>query len=798
MIKDTNFSKSLFLADKLGGTKGMQNITILKSIFGHLKTSWQHQINISECKTDGSTKLEESLIDVTSCEVQIVNCTFYNKTKANSGAAILKSINSHVKIISSNFYKNDALDGLLQIQNKSHLHLESSTFTSNGNFLLLSSAIITVQSNSTVCISICTFAYNTGFYGSCLFCDNNTTVITEKTYFTSNLAVKGGVIFCSAALYEINVDKSTSKYKYFSNWKRITSYEEENVLLSKLVINDCHFLDNTAYNKGGVLFIHGSSFQIAITSSRFSNNAAFYKGGSMYIQGTSALSVSILINDCEFKYCGVFAGGAICAKQAMVKIYNSLFTTTQGGYIVASQHSIVFITNCTLKESTDLGGYIYIYQSVVLKIENSIFDTSNFIAGAYIDATDTCSVTIIRSYFTNGIYFGFYTIVLNIQNNINLIVADSIFDGINLNVLSASQNITVSFTNCTFHKISGVTASHNARVNIMNSRITECLNIYQLFAFIEISDNSHLNISDTNITGNHLSEDRSFVNIQRDSTMILSNCFYERNSMPSHLIVSGNTYVTISNCSFSDNTVVQGIHTNVQGFLHLDKSLAYISQCSFTNTTLNVNAAILSVKSSQISVQGSIFEYNYYTGVFLVGTALVTTQSSKSLILIDSSFSNNIQMYFTVQMVADKTMANSYLFIKNCSFEEVDADSIYTENIKDIIILHSSFQYSLWWIGERMSINIRKAQSVRLWKSTFHKMRNSFPFYFRNDPSVPHSVELFTWNSMFYYEKTELKTNADNFLTQAKSLRFITKDSLTKIFYEEISYTSRKYLFIDI
>ena len=141
-----------------------------------------------------------------------------------------------------------------------------------------------------------------------------------------------------------------------------------------------------------------------------------------------------------------------------------------------------------------------------------------------------------------------------------LTAIDVVFEttgGFSLTVLSASHNVIANFLHCVFIKISGFRISHKGNVYINSSRISGCINTLQLKALIEVLDESHLHISNSNITDNSVLETSSMISLQVMSTLLLSHCLYQGNSMASHLVAADNTTVIITSCTFINNTVAE-------------------------------------------------------------------------------------------------------------------------------------------------------------------------------------------------------------------------------------------------
>ena len=158
VIKDANLSESHIHVTKPLQQKHQKMVNISNSTFLHVNISTGYQIEISQCVINGTSKMKTALIDIMNCDLTMVNCTFFNIIATKSGPAILKAVDSQIKMSGIGCYENDASNGLIRIQNNSQLYLEGSVFENNANDLLFfSSAILSVKNNATIHISHCTF-----------------------------------------------------------------------------------------------------------------------------------------------------------------------------------------------------------------------------------------------------------------------------------------------------------------------------------------------------------------------------------------------------------------------------------------------------------------------------------------------------------------------------------------------------------------------------------------------------------------------------------------------------------------
>ena len=146
------------------GPQKVKFVDISNSTWGQLKVSGAFHVSILDCTIDGTTILDNSLLEVMDCSLNIANSIFQNLTKKNSGPAIVNAINSQIQLHEITCSNNYPLNGLIQIMNGSYLSIDGSVFEDNGNNIL-SSAVVTVKFNSSVDFSNCVFNGNVALYG---------------------------------------------------------------------------------------------------------------------------------------------------------------------------------------------------------------------------------------------------------------------------------------------------------------------------------------------------------------------------------------------------------------------------------------------------------------------------------------------------------------------------------------------------------------------------------------------------------------------------------------------------------
>ena len=249
------------------------------------------------------------------------------------------------------------------------------------------------------------------------------------------------------------------------------------------------------------------------------------------------------------------------------------------------------IANSSFKRSV----FKEITQTVKLHVTHCTFqcENTNGIFGGH-----NSSVVVIHSHFNkcgNSSSFNCLTIL----SFSTLDVLKTVIESFYLQVLLLAYNARATFANCLFQA-----GLEESSLSTINRTITYCNDLHlsiDLETIISLSDRCHLQISDSNITVIKVNGTKSFINSAKESTLILSNCLYARNTMSSHLVVSGNSSVTISNCQLIDNTA-----PHVYGIFTTESCNIAIMNSHFVRNT----GKVLVIKQGVIHVEGSTFKWN--------------------------------------------------------------------------------------------------------------------------------------------------------------------------------------------
>ncbi|MBQ4569301.1 MAG: hypothetical protein IJA62_04535 [Ruminococcus sp.] len=311
--------------------------------------------------------------------MELTNCTFTNN-KGNLGGAVILSAQDSVAdtglgtfatIKDCNFVGNNAVanegsggnGGALYITRKSETIISRCRFEEN--VAETNAGAVAAHSEAHVDMVDCEFVKNTGNLGGAMYTSSGSKVELKNILFDSNKTVlkengsggNGGAVYVSLATPSFeNVD----------------------------------FINNSAANHAGAVYMHATTLEFDNTC-EFDSNSAAAHGGAFYLtyrnleDGTKDGSV-LKVSDIDFKNNSALAGGAISIRSGCdADLTNVKFTSNraigtekdaQGGGAVYVGFGSLTLDNVTAKDNSSLG-----YGGVV----NSVASTVDVISGSYQD-----------------------------------------------------------------------------------------------------------------------------------------------------------------------------------------------------------------------------------------------------------------------------------------------------------------------------------------------------------------------------------------------------------------------------
>ena len=401
-----------------------------------------------------------------------------------------------------------------------------------------------------------------------------------------------------------------------------------------------------------------------------------------------------------------------------------------------------------------------------------------------INRVTNSAVVVAHSHFYRCGILSRVTACFSSTSSSNLDVSDTVFEYVDSQVVMAQERNHITFTNCLFQATGGFSALRTnisiTNSTIMHSYVSHLLSESQ--AFIELSDRCYLHIYDSNITHNNLTTGRPFVNINTKSTMTMLNCLYARNIMSHHLVASKNTHVSVADCQFVNNEVINDGQIYI-GIVKTDYSNIVINNSHFFRNTGNV----LTFIHSTINVQGSSFNHN----IFDYADNLITAEFSHSVNFTNSLFRHNVVLS-VLYVSSEEVLPHSYLQLYNCSFKYNQVFGVAVEARYLVDVIFDKVSDQSWEDDEGISVECVK--TVRIQDSMFSGGLD-FQFYFLCDtfslfPQC--STKLLTLQSNFSNTKGTLETNTIHFLNKAKSMGVIDFEDDITVRQEETKYASSK------
>ncbi len=311
--------------------------------------------------------------------MELTNCTFTNN-RANLGGAIILSaqdsvaetgLGTYATIKDCNFIGNKATanegsggnGGALYITRKSETIISRCLF--EDNYAETNAGALAAHSESHVDVVDCNFIKNTGNLGGAMYTSSGSKVELKNILFDSNKTVlkESGSGGNGGALY---------------------------VSLATPTFDNVDFVNNTAANHAGAVYMHATTLEFDSTC-EFDSNSAVAHGGAFYLtyrtleDGTKEGSV-LKASNIDFKNHSALAGGVISIRTSCdatltdVNFSANHATGTekdaQGGGAVYVGFGSLSLKNVTANDNTSVG-----YGGVI----NSVSSTVNVVGGSYND-----------------------------------------------------------------------------------------------------------------------------------------------------------------------------------------------------------------------------------------------------------------------------------------------------------------------------------------------------------------------------------------------------------------------------
>ena len=815
MIEGSHLQEKVKLAvgNVKNTNKRMIFLNITNSKFYQITVKDGYIVTISRCEFDKSANFESNIIEIENSELNIKNSSFIGIKASNNVQTILSAVSSGVSLNNVQCSGIEAEISLIQITNGSKLHVKSSNFTDNRMYF----PIIVAKFQSRVNITESTFSDNVAMYGSCIMASTNSTLTVHNSIFLKNEAFKGGAIIYHDTLYlEELYDRQGKNYKFeqgvFQTWRKNNKqrhikeankryFQQKSEIKSYTVgftaffINS-YFINNTAW-EGGDIHVTGDLIDIFIFKCYF-DSFANLRGGSVFVNGTTVMRTSVHVTDSNFDMSLEISTGPLHVENTFLKIASSeigtSFSANFGAGILATKNSIVDVVDSVFACFIPVMRAIDIYQNVTLNITRSTFLLNPVTEIPLIKARRNCSITVLQSSVINNSTPPAHVVIFDIGVFSNLTVNDTKFIspiGLGLTVLSATNQSSALFTNCSFKNVSGFTAYNKSSLYIERSIITGCINTVLTNGFIEVSQSSELQIVDSNITDNRVLETSTLIYVSSKSTLKIRNSLYARNNMARLIAVEDSSNVFLENNTFINNRVIE---SNVKSKALVDSNGGNvdISHCYFFKNVVSAkSSSMLLMINSNVLILKSKMIKNTING-YVDGTILIKIDSSYATNITNSIFKHNLfNAVFSVR--SPSADSKSFLLIQKSSFILNFLDSIFTENVQDILIrkVLSRVIPELEVQRAQYGIFIRNTKSLRIKESVFNATSDwPVQIYFGQ---TYFQTMLFTMESVFFDDNSTLTTNSSNFLRRATSIGYIQPDIIPTVQQQESSYAWSKY-----
>ena len=340
-----------------------------------------------------------------------------------------------------------------------------------------------------------------------------------------------------------------------------------------VTINGGTVQKNTASGRGGVLYCYNVSSQVIITDGEFTDNIAKGLVGGGAISGANGTILKI-------------EGGTF--RQNVAAYENS---DAWGGGVVQSNGAVTISGGIFEKNSAFNGGAIYVYTTGTLNIsdgtflDNTTHTLKNTKGGAVYYAGNTLAITGGTFKYNSASYLGG---ALAVDSNCkNIDISGTVFESNSIKGKLQTYNgggalfvmgtvdgdTTVNITNCKFEKNQAEDSSGNYGFGGA---------IYNTHAY-------QLNITDTEFNGN----------TGRFGGTIYLNYQTKQGSADKE-----KSYMTLNNCSFSENTATYGPD------IYVSRGYIYLKGKVVSNIVLNTAYEESRIYSNGMMAEGSTIEIN--------------------------------------------------------------------------------------------------------------------------------------------------------------------------------------------
>ena len=410
-----------------------------------------------------------------------------------------------------------------------------------------------------------------------------------------------------------------------------------------------------------------------------------------------------------------------------------------------------------------LGTSINIDHFSTLLMEKTLFNysTEPYASGAGIMASGGSKLKINHSYFINDWTLPY---ALQIYNFTEAIVMNTKFEmtiGYGSMVLYSENNFNVNFTNCTFHRNTGIYASDNTFISVENSTFRESHGV-PMPGIIFVRAGSYIYFTNCYFIDNYPPVIFSFVAVRETSTLVMKSCLYANNTFGFHFLIV-RSKIILEDCRFCNN--IGAIHVFQNILFQIWPGQISVSKCVFKNNSLRGKHAMYE----------SIFFY-------MIGDANFT----------DTLFINNA-VAVPIKGSSPAGPRSGYVQIKNCTFDN-DERCLYFLNVSVINIQNSVFRIhkiakSVW---PKAAILIQLTKRILIAYSQFETYPKAWPLIEipQYNALIENGVEFLTLKSNITNGKEFIESDSEDFMKNSTRLGFITIGRGVNVEVQETKYAS--------
>ena len=359
--------------------------------------------------------------------------------------------------------------------------------------------------------------------------------------------------------------------------------------------------------------------------------------------------------------------------------------------------------------------------------------------------------------------------LFQIANGSNLNVADSEFEAlekVGSLVLWSMNNVKATFTRCTFNRTTGFYGSQNTLITVKESLLTDSQHLDQgSTALIQLG--SHIQFINTSIVNNMPPMPQPFLSVSIGSSVVMTNCAYGNNARQRHVLIQKDSSLEILDSQFLNNTGNHGsLPPESIKLFEIQDSKVSITGGNFHNNSFQNDTELYALFLFHMTNS----EAKFFKSKFLGNTAdhILFTESQSSspqkYIVMENCMFDNYEGEITISNIANVVFENSHLYISNSS------------RISDAVVLS-------------------QPKTVRIAFSLFSSLKEVPLLRFERKGWKKRTAELKTLNTTFRNRNHILKSDSENFLEEARELRFIRIDAGVDVNVEETQYASSKYIF---